>query len=46
MTSEYTNLASTFGWGEDVFTELNLTAAQAAFCDEPTRTKLLKKLKG
>ena len=44
MRDEYINLARTFRWDEDVFAELNDTAARAAFCDEDTRTRVLKRL--
>ncbi len=44
MRREYDALAKTFGWDEEVFTELNRTAMQAAFCDADTRDAILKKL--
>lgn len=44
MTQEYTNLATTFGWGEADFQQMNLVAMQAAFCDDATRAALVKKL--
>ena len=44
MRDEYLNLARTFGWDEAVFTEINETAANAAFCDDETRKRVLKKL--
>ena len=44
MRDEYVNLARTFRWDEDVFAELNDTAARAAFCDEDTRSRVLKRL--
>lgn len=44
MRDEYLNLAKTFGWDEDVFAEVNDTAAKAAFCDEETRARVLKLL--
>jgi adenosine deaminase len=44
MTDEYSGLSKAFGWGEDVFKEINATAANAAFCDESTRKALLQKL--
>ncbi len=44
MRDEYLNLARTFRWDETVFAELNDTAARAAFCDEDTRTRVLKRL--
>lgn len=44
MNDEYNNLARAFAWGKDVFKEINITAANAAFCDQTTRNKLLAKL--
>ncbi len=44
MNDEYNNLARAFAWGEDVFKEINITAANAAFCDDVTRKTLLDKL--
>ena len=44
MRDEYLNLAKTFDWDEDVFAEVNETAAKAAFCDEDTRARVLKLL--
>ncbi|WP_095590528.1 adenosine deaminase [Actibacterium ureilyticum] len=44
MTQEYNRLADAFGWDEAVFTDLNTVAAKAAFCDEETRAKILKRL--
>lgn len=44
MTDEYENLSRTFGWDECDFRALNVTAAQAAFCDDATRAKILKLL--
>ncbi len=44
MNDEYNNLARAFAWGEDVFKEINITAAKAAFCDDTTRKTLLEKL--
>ncbi|MFP7672631.1 adenosine deaminase [Marivita sp. S0852] len=44
LRDEYRNLAQTFGWDEDVFMDLNTTAAQAAFCDEDTRRRVLQRL--
>ncbi len=44
MTAEYEGLAQAFHWGPDAFTNLNETAAKAAFCDARTRAALLKKL--
>ena len=42
MQREYDQLAQTFGWDTDDFRALNLVAARAAFCDEDTRTRVLK----
>lgn len=44
MNAEYDHLSRTFGWDQDTFRTLNLTAAHAAFCDDATREKLLKRL--
>ncbi len=44
MRKEYRDLALTFGWDEEVFTEINRTAMQAAFCDAATREAVLKQL--
>ncbi|WP_166417595.1 adenosine deaminase [Cochlodiniinecator piscidefendens] len=44
MTDEFDRLSTTFGWGESEFHTLNKTAAQAAFCNDDTRAKILKKL--
>nr|WP_072776727.1 adenosine deaminase [Marivita hallyeonensis] len=44
MRDEYLNLARTFGWDEEVFGDINETAAKAAFCDEDTRDRVLKRL--
>ena len=44
LSAEYDRLAHTFGWDEGVFAELNAIAAQAAFCDEETRAKILTRL--
>ncbi len=44
MTREYEALAGAFGWDEDVFAEINRAAARAAFCDAPTRDRLLEEL--
>ncbi len=41
---EYDRLAEAFGWDEAVFRSLNATAARAAFCDEATRGRILKRL--
>ena len=44
MSYEYDMLADTFGWDEARFADLNRTAAKAAFCDEETRARVLKRL--
>jgi adenosine deaminase len=44
MTREFDSLAETFGWGEDVFAELNKTALGAAFCDTATKRRIAKLL--
>ena len=40
LSHEYDRLADAFGWAEPEFTELNRTAAEAAFCDDATRARL------
>lgn len=44
MEREYQKLAEAFDWDEGVFDEIAKTSAKAAFCDEGTRDKILKKL--
>ena len=44
MSAEYEMLHRTFGWAEDDFAALNQTALAAAFCDDPTRAAVAKKL--
>ena len=44
MTREFERLSEDLGWGEDDLAALNRTAAEAAFCDEATRAKILKRL--
>ncbi|MCB5198654.1 adenosine deaminase [Loktanella sp. TSTF-M6] len=44
MTAEYEGLSKTFGWEEADFHALNVTGAKAAFCDDATRTAILKRL--
>lgn len=44
MRAEYDRLATTFGWGDTEFRQINLWAADAAFCDAPTRERLRKDL--
>lgn len=45
MSREYEGLERTFDWGEEDFREINRIAAEAAFCDPETKTKLLNALK-
>lgn len=42
LRHEYDRLASTFGWGDTEFRQINLWAAEAAFCDVATRNRLKK----
>ncbi len=44
MAREYRMLAEAFDWDEGVFDEIAKTSAKAAFCDEGTRDKILKRL--
>ncbi|WP_372573236.1 adenosine deaminase [Ruegeria jejuensis] len=44
MAREYEMLNAAFGWEEGDFAEINKTALQAAFCDEDTRTRVVKRL--
>ncbi len=44
MTLEYDNLATTFGWDENDFRDMNMVAMGAAFCDDATRARLTNKL--
>ncbi len=44
MNNEFNNLAQAFVWDKDVFKDINITAANAAFCDDETRKALLAKL--
>ncbi|WP_347310563.1 adenosine deaminase [Defluviimonas sp. SAOS-178_SWC] len=44
MAREYQMLADAFEWDDGVFDEIARTSAKAAFCDEGTRDKILKKL--
>nr|WP_216665453.1 adenosine deaminase [Pseudoruegeria sp. HB172150] len=44
MAREYDRLAETFGWEEGDFGALATDAINAAFCDENTRTRILKQL--
>ena len=43
---EYDRLADTFGWDEVAFRQMNLWAAEGAFCDATTRTALIQRLEG
>ncbi|MBC6408470.1 MAG: adenosine deaminase [Rhodobacteraceae bacterium] len=44
MQREYHGLARAFGWQKQDLAALSLTAAQAAFCDETTRSAILERL--
>lgn len=44
MRREYEMLQQAFGWDIEDFVDLNKTAANAAFCDDATRDRVLKKL--
>lgn len=44
MRREYDRLAEAFDWDEGMFLSLARTAAEAAFCDDDTRARLLKRL--
>ncbi len=44
MRKEYADLAKTFGWDAEVLNDITRTAAEAAFCDQDTKDKLLKRL--
>ncbi len=44
LTREYDMLAETFGWDDTVVRDVNLTAAEAAFCDADTKEILRQKL--
>lgn len=43
-TAEYEALARSFGWTGEDFRAINTDAARAAFCDEDTRARILKRL--
>lgn len=43
---EYDRLADAFGWGEAEFLQMNLWAAEGAFCDAATRAALIQRLEG
>ncbi|WP_241963221.1 adenosine deaminase [Paracoccus suum] len=44
LGAEYDALADAFGWAEDEFRQMNLWAAEAAFCDAATRQRLKEKV--
>lgn len=44
MELEYRKLSDTFEWDEGVFESISKASANAAFCDEATRDKVLKRL--
>ncbi len=44
MRREYEMLHKAFGYDAERFVEFNITAANAAFCDETTRERVLKQL--
>lgn len=44
MTKEYEGLERAFGWDEEVFSDLNRIALDAAFCDAATKEKIAKRL--
>lgn len=44
MTSDYENLARSFGWDEAVFAAVNKVALEAAFCDAATKARIAKRL--
>jgi adenosine deaminase len=44
LRAEYDRLAETFGWDARDFRAINRDAAGAAFCDESTRVRVLKRL--
>lgn len=44
MSREYEDLERVFGWDVARFTEVNMVAAEAAFCDDETRAALRKRL--
>ena len=44
MVSEYAGLSQAFGWTDADFQDMNLVAAGAAFCDEPTRDAIVARL--
>ena len=44
MTKEFDMLRETFGWGPEVWAELNQNALKAAFCDDETKARLAQTL--
>lgn len=44
MSREFQMLHEAFDWDDGVFTQLNLTALDAAFCDADTKASIAKKL--
>ena len=44
MKREYDKLAETFGWEAEDFRQINLTAANAAFCNDETRKHVIAQL--
>ncbi len=44
MEAEHDRLERHFGWDEDVFARVAAVAADAAFCDEATRTRLKERI--
>lgn len=44
MNHEYDRLAEAFEWDNGVFEEIARTSAEAAFCDDATRARILKRL--
>ena len=44
LDAEYDLLCHHFGWEDEIVREVNITAANAAFCDDATRENLVKKL--
>ena len=44
MRIEYDRLADAFGWDEEDFRAVNLAAMRAAFCDEETRSRAMKRM--
>ncbi|RVT82690.1 adenosine deaminase [Rhodobacteraceae bacterium CCMM004] len=44
MVREYDRLADAFGWDEDDFAAIARTSADAAFCDDTTRSRILERL--